>query len=271
MKTIAIQGQIGSFHHSVAERFFGEAIKLVCCETFGDVFAALRNHMADQAVVAVENSLYGGIADVYDLLLAHQFPIVGEEIEHIHQQLIAMPDAKIADIAEVYSHPVAIDQCRDWLEAHLPDAEVIEHHDTAGAVEYVKQLGNPYAAAIAGAQAADLYDMPILQRDIEDETTNLTRFFILAPHPLETTYADKASLVLTTSHAPGALYHALGVFAAHDVNLTKLESRPIRGERFKYQFFIDAECNATTLSTVIAELNDQDCQVITLGHYPAAS
>lgn len=268
---IAIQGQTGSFHDAVARRFFGEGIELVCCETFHELFVSLKTGKSDQAVCAIENSLYGSIADNYDLLLRYRFPIVGEAVEHVHQNLICLPGTTLTDITEVYSHPVAIDQCREWLENNLPDAEVIEHHDTAGAVEYVKSLDSPYAAAIAGKQAALLHDMPILVHDIEDETTNLTRFFVLDPHGKSVQNADKASLVLITSHAPGALYRALGVFAGRGVNLTKLESRPIRGEAFKYQFFVDAECDAPTLVTIITELNAQDCTVITLGHYRSVS
>lgn len=264
---IAIQGQPGSFHHIVAERFFGEGIELVCCDTFSEVFSSLRDGKADQAVVAIENSLYGGIADVYDLLLANDFPIVGEEVEHVHQNLIAIDGVKLSDITEVYSHPVALDQCREWLEANLPGAEIAEHHDTAGAVEYIKSLDSPHAAAIAGTFAASLHDMPILLRDIEDEKTNLTRFLILNPTGTTPHNADKASLVLVTPHTPGALYHALGVFNDHHVNLTKLQSRPIRGERFHYQFFIDAECDADKLGSITTSLIQKGCSVRVFGHY----
>ncbi len=270
MLKIAIQGQPGSFHDAVARRYFGDAIELACCETFSDVFAAVSDGRADQAVCAVENSLYGSITDVYDLMLQYQFSVVGEEIEHIHQQLIAAHGVKLSDISEVYSHPVALNQCREWLEQTLPDAEIIEHHDTAGAVADVKLLDSPYAAAIAGRQAAQLHDMAIIVSDIEDEKTNFTRFFILDPTGTAPVNANKASLVLTTSHRPGALYAALGIFDAHGVNLTKLESRPIRGQRFRYQFFVDAECDAATLSAVIAGLQHQKCSVTILGHYHAA-
>ncbi|MGB3023708.1 MAG: prephenate dehydratase [Candidatus Saccharimonadales bacterium] len=267
---IAIQGQAGSFHDAVARRHFGDDCELVCCETFHGVFEALAAATADKAVCAIENSLYGSIGDVYDLLLRYKFPIVGEEIKHIHQQLISAPSAKLSDIQEVYSHPVALNQCREWLETNLPRAELIEHHDTAGAVEYIKQQGSTHAAAIAGTQAAKLYDMHCIARDIEDEKTNLTRFVILDLSGTTPPNADKVSLVLTTSHAPGALYRALGVFNDRHVNLTKLQSRPIRGERFRYQFFIDAECDKPTFTIVTDELMAQGCTLRLLGHYPAA-
>ncbi|MGB3008764.1 MAG: prephenate dehydratase [Candidatus Saccharimonadales bacterium] len=267
---IAIQGQAGSFHDSVARQYFDDTIDRICCETFHDVFAALENNQAQHAVCAVENSLYGPISEVYDLLLQYRFPIVGEAIEHIHQQLIALPGVQLADITEVYSHPVALDQCREWLERYLPDAEIVEHHDTAGAVEYIKQLDSPYTAAIAGKQAAKLHNLPIIVKDIEDEKTNLTRFFIIDPKGVAPANANKASLVLTTSHQPGALYRALGIFDKYHINLSKLTSRPIRGERFRYHFFIDAECSPSILRAIIDELKAQQCEVICLGHYHAS-
>lgn len=267
MPKIAIQGQVGSFHHTVADRWFHD-YELVKCDTFHDVFDAVAHGTADQAVVAIENSLYGSIADVYDLLLKYKYPIVGELVEHIHLQLMAKPGVLLSDISEVYSHPVALNQCREWLEKHLPDAEIIEHHDTAGAVAYVKELDSPYTAAIAGQKASELYDLPILIKDIEDENTNLTRFVVLDPLKSDgVTDADKASLVITTTHHSGALHEALGVFAKYEVNLTKLQSRPIRGKSFQYQFFIDADITSETLEQLTRDLKQKDCQVTLLGHY----
>lgn len=265
---VAIQGQAGSFHDAVARRFFADqTIELVCCDTFLEVFEAVKSGQADQAVCAVENSLYGPIADVYDLLIEYKLHVVGEMIEHIHQNLIALPQAKLTDITEVYSHPVALNQCRGWLEQNLPNAEIIEHHDTAGAVAHVKELNSIHASAIASKQASKLYGLPILRRDIEDEKTNLTRFFILSSKTQPRPNANRASLVLITPHLPGALYRALGVFDRHQINLTKLTSRPIRGEKFRYQFFVDADCDADTLEKAIIELNAQKCSVSLLGHY----
>lgn len=267
MRTIAIQGQAGSFHDDVSRICFPDD-DIFPCDTFHDVFAALDSKKADAAIVAIENSLYGSIVDVYDLLLAHNYIITGEHILHIHQQLIGIADSNLTDITEVYSHPVALNQCREWLETHLPDAELIEHHDTAGAVAYIKELASPYAAAIAGSRAAELYDMSIIERDIEDEKTNLTRFVILDPTQ-DVKDANKASLVLTTTHHSGALYEALGVFAKYDANLNKLQSRPIRGEKFNYQFFIDCEINADGLASIRADLKKLGCSVNFIGHYRA--
>ncbi len=271
MTRVAIQGQLGSFHHIVAKRYFGDDITCLCRETFREVFDAIQSREADYAVCAIENTLYGGIADNYDLLLQYRCPIIGEAVEHIHQNLIALSTTKLNDISEVYSHPVALDQCREWLEANLPHAEVVEYHDTAGAVEHVKSLESPYAAAIAGAAAAQLHALPILEKNIEDEKTNLTRFLVLRSDAAVSANANKASLVLITNHSPGALYHALGVFARYNANLTKLMSRPIRGESFKYQFFVDVECDSETLNLIIRDLGKLHCDVTVLGHYTAAT
>lgn len=267
---IAIQGQPASFHHSVAERFFGQDIDLVCCTTFRDVFLRVQSGEAAYGVAGIENSLYGSISEAYDLLLEYRFPIVGEAIEHVHQQLIGLNGANPEAITTVYSQVMALNQCRGWLSAHLPNAELVEHSDTADAVRHIVALGDPTAAAIASRRAAEYYGGSILAADIEDEKTNLTRFVIVQPDGQPVADANKATLVLTTSHQPGALYEALGVFNRHQVNLTRLESRPIRGERFRYQFFVDACCTAPTLQQISDELTAQDCAVTVLGQYRQA-
>jgi prephenate dehydratase len=265
---IAIQGVPGSFHAIAAEKLFGSDTELVCCERFADVFASLDAGAADQALVASDNSLYGSIREVYDLLLKYPFTIIGDVTEHIHQNLIVLPGSRADMVQEIYSHPAALDQCRDYIEKHFPTAETIEHHDTAGAVQHIKTHGLKHAAAIASKAAAELYDMNILAEDIEDEKTNFTRFIILSPDPVVPIHdASKASLVLETGHTPGALHHALKAFADSGVNLTKLESRPIRGRVFHYQFFIDADMNSSQLRRVLDELQRQQCKITVLGHY----
>ncbi len=269
---VAIQGGPASFHAAVATRLVGPDIEFVYCDTFAEVFRSLTDGTAEQGVIASENSLFGSIREVYDLLLEHRFPIINEDVEHIHEQLITHPGTEMSAITEVYSHPVALDQCRHYLEATLPHAEIIEYHDTADAVRFVKERKLTHEAAIAGTLAAEHYDMTIIAHDIEDEPTNLTRFLLIDPrNTVPVPGANRASLVLTTANRSGALYQVLGIFAAHGINLTKLESRPIRGEAFRYQFYVDAETDAAQLTAVTDELEKQDCTVVTLGHYPAAS
>ncbi len=268
---IAIQGEAGSFHDAATRQFFAHAPYSVLPRgTFRAVFDSLANGTADTGVVAVENSLYGSIHETYDQLIRHNFAIHGEVQLHVHQHLIALPDVTLADITEVVSHPAALDQCREFLEKTLPHVSVREHNDTAGAVADIARSGSRHEAAIASAHAATLHDMHILAENIEDEPDNITRFIVISRQPAEIARADKASLILTTDHQPGALYKALGVFEQNHANLTKLESRPVRGQPFRYQFIIDVLANQATLITIIHELEQLGHSVTLLGHYRSA-
>ncbi len=268
---IAIQGDSGSFHDTAAQILFGDDITLIACESFRDVFEAISADAADAGVVAVENSLYGSLHETYDMIVRWQYPIIGETTLRIHQQLISWPGSTLAEITEIYSHPAALEQCRNYLETHFPDADIVEYYDTAAAVEHIKTEGLRAAAAIASIQAAELHDMQILAENIEDEIENITRFVAISVHSRSSDDANKASLILTTSHTPGALYEALGVFQRLGANLTKLESRPIRGEAFKYQFIIDVDVEKEQLKSIISALSSQNCTVNLLGHYKKQS
>lgn len=266
---IAIQGETGSYHHIAAMHHFGKDIELVCCKTFADVFAALSDARADKAIVAAENSTAGSVHTVYDLLLHHQFAIIGEVYESIHHCLIGLPHTKLKHIAKVYSHPMALPQCSEFLDAHLPDAERIEYSDTAASVVYIKQVNDPQAAAIASSLAAELNGLPVLHANVENHQNNTTRFLVLDTKAVAVAHANKSSLVLETPNQPGALWHALGVFAAADANLTKLESRPIPHEPWHYQFLIDVERAGTSLDDVVQKLESMGCSVRLLGAYVA--
>lgn len=268
---IAIQGAPGSFHHIAAHHWYGDAHNYLPADSFAAVFNALASHKADVAVVAVENSLYGSITEVYDLLLRHNYPIVGEVTEHIHQNLIGSNGTKLSDIGHVYSHPVALAQCAAFLDSELAQAEIIEYHDTAAAVEHIKALGDRHVAAIASTLAAEMHGMDILRPSIQDERSNFTRFLVIEPNAKPPAKTDKASLVLTTAHAPGALNQALGVFAGLESNLTKLESRPIRGKVWQYQFYLDVSITPDKLEEAVGTLESQGCTVRNLGMYIAAT
>lgn len=263
---VAIQGQAGSFHEQVAKQWYGDKTEIVSCTTFNDVFAAYANGHADAIVTAVENSIYGSINDVYSLIEECEAPIVGEVKLPIDQMLITRPGAKLSGITEVYSHPVALAQCRSWLHTHVPNAELIEFFDTAGAVEYIKSEKQSHMAAIAGAQAAALYGMPILRRSVQDSSHNITRFLVLEPSE-PPVGANRASLVVTTSHKPGALVEVLQVFALAGINLAKLQSQPIVGEPWNYKFFIVVDCAGQKLYDLIAHIEKSDHSVTLLGEY----
>lgn len=264
---IAIQGDVGSFHDEAAQKLFGSDISLVACESFRDVFEAVAEGVAEAGVVAVENSLYGSLHETYDMIARHKFPIIGEISLAIHQQLIGFPGATKAEINEIYSHPAALDQCRNYLETNFSDADIVEYYDTAAAVEHIKSSGLLGSAAIASNRAAELHHMQVMDQNIEDEAENITRFVAISAASKPSEDADKALLVLTTDHTPGALYEALGVFQGQSANLTKLESRPIRGEAFRYQFIIDVQADKVQIENILNELKSQGCSVTLLGHY----
>jgi prephenate dehydratase len=178
---IAIQGVEGSFHHEAAQKWYGtNDITIVPAETFAEIFTLLANNEADEAVIAVENTTFGVIEESQDLVDSHSYPIVGDIRLRIAQQLIGIEGTPLSAIHEVYSHPVALPQCSLFLSKFLPQAKRITYFDTAASVELVKQKGDPTIAAIASAQAAILYGLPILAKDIENNKDNSTRFVVLA-------------------------------------------------------------------------------------------
>ncbi len=266
---VAIQGQAGSFHEQVAKQWYGNSVDILPCTTFREVFASYANGDVDAIVTAVENTIYGSINEVYQLIEACDAPIVGEVKLAIEQMLITHPGTKLEDITEVYSHPVALAQCQEWLKKHLPNAEIIEFFDTAGAVEFIKEEGAKHMAAIASEQAARLYDMPVLARSIHDSSDNITRFLILEPTSTSSD-ADRSSLVVSTCLQPGSLVEVLQVFASAGINLAKLQSQPIIGKPFNYKFFIVVDCAGDPLYKLVEQIEKSDHQVTLLGEYKAA-
>ena len=189
----------------------------------------------------------------------------------IEQHLISHPESALEDITEVYSHPAALDQCRFWLEAHLPKVKIIEHADTAGAVADITKKNHKNQAAIASQNAADLYGMKVIANNIEDEANNITRFLVLSREPLIKARGapNKATLQLITPHSPGSLHKALGVINNLRLNMTKIESRPVRGQPYKYQFIIDVITNPEQLKTLLKTLGLHGNSVTVLGYYKA--
>lgn len=265
---VALQGQKASFHDIAAKQFFGEDIDIIPCKTFAGTFATLSSGKADRAVVAIENSLFGSINEIYDLLLEHRFWICGEVYLRVEQCLIGLQGAFLQKIAEVHSHPVALAQCEDFLDKKLPRAKRFESYDTASSVAEVKQWDNPTKAAIGSAAAAKLHGLKILAREIETNKQNYTRFVVLQKNMKSIKGTDKTSLVLVASHQPGSLYKALGVFAKRDINISKLQSRPIIGQAWHYMFYVDVDVGSSTkLVESLAGLKQQGCEVTVLGTY----
>ncbi len=236
---VAFQGERGAYSEAAAVEFFdGEAIEPAPCETFDEVFACVEAGECDRGIVAIENSLAGSIHRNYDLLLEHTLSIVGEHYMRIVHCLIVHPGTRLADIRRVYSHPQALAQCEKTLD-WLPDIERISTYDTAGSVALIKAQGLKDAAAIASRRAAQVHGMEVLKEGIEDNPENYTRFLILARESIEPPLPAKTSIVFATKNVPGVLFKALSVFALRDIDLTKIESRPLKGKPWEYLFYLD--------------------------------
>ncbi|HMS23829.1 MAG TPA: prephenate dehydratase [Candidatus Saccharibacteria bacterium] len=270
---VAIQGQAASYHHLAAKQFFGDDVDILPCDTFKTVFSAVDKNTAKYAVIAIENSLYGSINPVYDLLLKKRFWISGEIYLRIKHCLIGLPGTDKKNIREIYSQIMALAQCEVYLDENFPHAKHIEHHDTVASVELVKKLGDKTKAAIASEGSAKLHNMEILEKEIEDNKQNFTRFLVLEKGTNSVMGANKTSLALITPHSPGALYRALGVFDKHNINLSKLQSRPIKETAWRYMFYIDVEAGLDNdkLKKALADLKTQECEIILLGCYKSSN
>ncbi len=269
---VSTQGEQASFHHTAVASFFGDDIDIRSCKNFAEAVEMLTKKQSNYAVVAIENSLFGTINTVYDLLLSHNVAICGEVYLRIEQCLIGTPDSELNTIKEVHSHPVALAQCSEYLDINLPNAERYEHYDTAASVADVKRWGDAQKAAIAGEKAADLHDMKILTKGIETNKQNYTRFVVLERKITTTTNdGNKTSLILQTpaDTEAGSLYSALSVFAKHNINLFALHSRPIVGKAWRYMFYIDIEIGSSDplFDSLIEELEGQGCEISILGSY----
>ncbi|MGC2110554.1 MAG: prephenate dehydratase [Candidatus Korobacteraceae bacterium] len=266
---VAIQGELGSFSHEAAGKMLPRA-KVVPCTRSAEVFDRVESGFVQAAVIPIENSLAGSVAEHFDLLLARDVFIHQEFSLRIRHNLIASPNVKIEQIRRVFSHPVALDQCRNFFRSH-PDIQAVPFYDTAGSLRHVMAEGLEDAAAIAPRQAAGQYGGRILLTGIEDDPQNYTRFLLINKSRKAGRGANKTSIGFALKNVPGALFKALSVFALRDISLSKIESRPMRGRPWEYVFFVDmlrgddeAARNALRHLGEIAEF------VKVLGIYPAA-
>ncbi len=246
INTVSIQGYRASFHDIAANKFYGTNIKLEFCNSFKDAFESIKSGTSEASLCAIENSLFGSISETYDLLANYDYKITGEVYLRIVQCLIVIPGAKLEDIKEIYSHPVALAQCDQYLDTKLPKANRLEYYDTAASVEMIKNKADKTKAAIASREAANLYGMEVLAKEIETNRQNYTRFVTIDPGNKLVPDSNKTSLILKTSNQPGALYKALGAFEKQSINLTKLQSRPIIGKAWHYMFYIDIEVGSNS-------------------------
>lgn len=270
-----IQGELGAFSQEAARQLLGPNVEVVPYPTFEAVFVALRAGRIDSAVIPIENTLAGSVHENYDHLLHFDVRIAAETNVRIVHNLIVPPGVRFRDLRRVYSHPVALNQCLKFF-ARYPKLERIPFYDTAGSVKMVIEENAPDSAAIASDVAAGIYGGTILKRSIEDDRRNFTRFFLLysskksppPPHAKEW----KTSLVFTTRNIPGALFRALSAFALRDLNLTKIESRPLRGKPWEYLFYLDllGRESDPRVQNALRHLSEIADFLRVLGSYPPA-
>ncbi len=271
---VAFQGERGAFSEEAAVQLLGRRLDFRPCARFEDVFRALARGAVDYAVVPIENTLAGSVHENYDHLLRFKLPIIAETRVRIVHNLIVRPGVRFGDVRRVYSHPVALGQCRGFFERHR-SIRAESHYDTAGSVKMLMEQTPNGAAAIASAAAAAFYGARILRRSIEDDRRNFTRFFLLArsaPKRLRQGRNLKTSIVFTTRNIPGALFRCLAVFALRDINLAKIESRPLRGRPWEYLFYLDflGSVDEPRCRHALAHLGELADLLQVLGCYPSS-
>ncbi len=267
---VGFQGERGAFGEVAAAKMASGLVELVPLPNFSALFRALAARKLDYATVPIENTLFGSIHENYDLLLKHRFQILAETRIRIIHNLIAPPGVSLRHVHKVYSQPPALGQCRRFLERHRRWEEV-PYHDTAGSVRMILERGFTDAAAIASKAAAKIYGGRILAADIGDDAENYTRFFLLGKRTRAKRPAgNKTSIVFAAKNLPGALFRCLSVFALRDLNLTKIESRPLRGRPWEYLFYLDFQGNPASgpARNALKHLSETTDFLRVLGCYP---
>ncbi|MEP6716883.1 MAG: prephenate dehydratase [Terriglobia bacterium] len=277
-RKVCFQGAFGAFSQVAAQQLCPSGLVPTPLATFQEVFESVANGKCHSAVIPIENTLHGSIHENYDHLLKYDLVIRGETFVRIVHNLIAPPHVRMSGVRRVYSHPVALNQCKNFFDTH-PQFERTPFYDTAGSVKMVMEEGLPDAAAIASAAAAQIYGAKILKRSIEDDRANYTRFFLLTANTKSATVATaskaekfKTSLVFTVRNIPGALFKCLSAFALRDFNLTKIESRPLRGKPWEYLFYLDfiGHVKDPAAKNALGHLAELADMLRVLGCYPAA-
>ncbi len=274
MKKVAIQGGLGAYHGIAAENFFAdEDVQIIPCITFRDIFREIKKDPNVVGIMAIENTIAGSLLPNYELLKEFKLPVAGEYKLRISHCLAALPGQTIHDIKEVQSHPIALMQCGDFLDT-IPGVKVVEHEDTALAARDIAQNNMNGVAAICSARAAEIYGLNVLASGIETNKRNFTRFLIFGNQWIveeiqKNEAINKASIVFTLPHSEGSLSKVLSVFSFYDINLTKIQSLPIIGREWEYQFYVDFKFSdherykqsLVAIKPLINELK-------TLGEYP---
>jgi len=266
---VSYQGEPGAFSEAAVMEYFGLDVLPQPQKSFQEVFTAVEKDDCKAGLIPIENSLAGSIHENYDRLVQHSLSVVGEHFLRVRHCLISLPGVHMAEIRRVISHLQALAQCSDFL-ATLENVTVEPVYDTAGSVKIVKEQADRSVAAIASRRAADLYQMQVLKEDIEDNPANYTRFLVISQQPAPPGQNYKTSIVFSLRNQPGSLFKALSVFALRDIDLTKIESRPLVGTPWDYLFYIDfAGCSADeNISRALNHLSEYATMLRILGSYP---
>lgn len=274
MRKVAIQGGLGAYHGIAAENFFvGEEVEIVPCITFKDIFISIKKDPNIIGIMAIENTIAGSLLPNYELLKNNKLPIAGEYKQRVSHCLAVLPGQTIHDIKEVISHPIALMQCVDFLEA-LPKIKVVEHEDTALAAKDIADKNMLGIAAICSTRAAEIYGLDILARGIETNKHNFTRFLIFGNRWIvdeiqKEEVLNKSSIVFTLPHSEGSLSQVLSVLSFYHISLTKIQSLPIIGREWEYQFYIDVKFdNYERYQQALAAIRPLISELKILGDYP---
>jgi len=272
MKRIAIQGIAGSFHEDAARKYFGdEEIEVVECRSFQHVCELIDSDKVDIAVMAIENSIAGSLLQNYSLIRDYHLRIIGEIYIHIQMNLMVFPGVKRKDIKEIYSHPVSFMQCNEYLEKYFPKAERKELGDNAKVAKLISAEKITYAAAISNMRSSELYGLQVIDKGIETNKKNYTRFLILSKHGNPTEMANKASICFEVGHFYGALARVLNIFAENKINLNKIQSIPIIGKPNEYTIHVDIEWdNPENYDKAIHQVLKSASSLSILGEYKRA-
>lgn len=276
MKRIAIQGEVGSFHDITAHHYFeGEQLQIICCATFEEVFANMKQDPTVIGIMAIENTIAGSLLHNYELLRESGMAVVGEHKTHISHCICCLPGQKMEDLKEVHSHPVALAQCYKYLSKH-PNLKMVEDEDTAGSAKNIAENNLMGVAALCHADAAKLYGLEVLENHVEDNPHNYTRFLVMTdPRKADflraTNEANKASIVFSLPHEEGSLSQVLSILSFYKINLTKIQSLPIIGKEWEYLFYVDVTYDdLTRYRQSIDAITPLTRDLIILGEYKSA-
>ncbi len=268
MKRVSFQGERGAYSEAASISFFGNDIEAIPCPTFSDVLKNTESDNSGYSILPIENSLEGSVGESNDLLLETDLNVIGEIYHRIHHCLIGT--GSIGDIDTVYSHPQALGQCRKFIQEN--SLKTIPSYDTAGSVKIIKNLNKNNVACIASKNAAEIFDVPVIQEGVEDNANNYTRFLVLSKEKNDKIERSKTSIIFSVKHESGALYRIINEFYQYKVNLTKIESRPNKDTPWEYNFYADFEGHQdnSSIKEMIQKLRDSTSFLKILGSYPAA-